>query len=160
MKAELFKTKRLGEPPLTKLGQSSTTQLDMGRVQKKITMLADRPSEALCGLQKVNQKHLSPLMKFILLHAGDGIEQGTVIERFYHLERRYCGYDADLCLRGKQKREYERRYRRAQPALSRALRRLQKRGLVNLVKHSSYVKEVFLTVEGKAIAQMLNTAQS
>ena len=110
--------------------------------------------------QKLNQKHLSPLMRFILVNVGDGIHRGEIIEKFYGLERRYIGWDTDPCFRPKKKENYERRYRRAQPALTRALGRLQKRGLVNLVKHSSYVKEIFLTVEGKAVAQTLRAAQS
>lgn len=120
-----------------------------------VTINHNIPSASKYEGGKVSRNHLSELMKWILLNAGDGIDRGTVIERFYRLERRYCGYDANLCLRGKQKRDYERRYRRAQPVVTRSINRLAKRGLVNPIKPGSYVKLISLTEKGKAVAESL-----
>jgi len=116
----------------------------------------DMLSQSIYEKQKLSQKHLSSLMKFILLNADGGIQRGEIIERFYGLERRYCGYYSDPCLRGKQKSHYERQYRRAQPAISKALRRLEKRGLVRLIRRGRYVKEVCLTEKGSILTQILN----
>jgi len=105
--------------------------------------------------QKLNHNHLSPLMEFILLNAGDGIERGQIVEKFYGLERRYCGWYTDPCFTPKEKRDYEHRYRRIQPVVTRALNRLAVRGLVQLIRRGLYVKEIRLTSEGKSIAQHL-----
>jgi len=120
----------------------------------------DKPLETKYSGQKVNHNHLSPLMKFVLLNAADGFERGELVEKFYRLERRYCGYDADLCLRGKQKRDYECRYRRSQPVVSRTLKRLEKRGLVNLIKRRNYIKKICLTQKGIIVAGQLHKTQS
>jgi len=114
------------------------------------------PPELKYETQKLSHKHLSALMRFILLNAGSGFQRSEITERFYGLERRYFGYYVDNFLHGRQKINYERRYQRAQPAISKALRRLEKRGLVQLVRHGPYVKEIFLTEKGKFTAQTLN----
>lgn len=97
-------------------------------------------------------------MRFILLNADGGIQRGEIIERFYGLERRYSGYYADPCLRGKQKYRYENRYRRAQPSISKALRRLEKRDLVRLIRRGKYVKRIHLTENGKAMSKILDNS--
>ncbi len=114
------------------------------------------PSESKYEGQKVNQNHLSALMKFILLNADTGTQRGEITEKFYGLERRYCGYYSDPCLRGEEKLRYDRRYRRAQPAISKALSKLEKRGLVQLIRLGRYVKEVCLTEKGTLLAQKLS----
>ena len=114
------------------------------------------PLESKYEKQKLSQNHLSPLMKFILLNAVGGIQRGEIAEKFYELERRYCGHYTDPCLRGKHKSDYEHQYRRAQPAISKALRRLEKRGLIRLVRHGRYVKEVHLTQKGSLLTQILH----
>ena len=99
---------------------------------------------------KISPNHFSELMRCILLNASGGIQRGEIIERFYGLDRRYLGYYVDNCLHGRQKINYERRYRRAQPAISKTLCRLEKRGLVLLIRHGSRnVKEIRLTENGK-----------
>lgn len=107
--------------------------------------------------QKVSQNHLSALMKCILLSAGGGLPRGEITAKFYKLERRYLGRCyVDACLRGRQKKDYDRRYRRAQPAISKALRRLEQRGLVRLVRYGKHVKIVCLTEKGQAMAKELS----
>ena len=114
------------------------------------------PPESKYEGQKVSQSHLSSLMKCILLSADGGIQRGEITENFYGLERRYCGgYYVEACLRGKQKNDYDRRYRRAQSAISKALRRLEERGLVHLIRHGKHVKKVCLTEQGALMAQKL-----
>lgn len=125
------------------------------RDMQDIHQETDRVSEDKCGSQNLNRKWLSPVMRLILVHVRNGIERGALVERIYGLERRYCGYDADSCLRGKEKTDYKRRYRRAQPVLSRSLKRLEQRGLVNLTRHGRYIKGVVLTDKGKALADEL-----
>jgi len=115
----------------------------------------DRPAGSIYGYHKVNRKRLSSLMVEILLCIGDGIERGVLVKHVFGLERRYCGYFSDPCLRGKQKRDYEDRYRRAQPVVTRTLKRMEKRGLVQLIRHSKYVKQVSLTEEGRIVARRL-----
>ena len=111
------------------------------------------PSQSKYENRKVSRNHLSALMTFILLNADGGIPRGKITERFYGLDRRYSGYYADPCLRGKQKSRYENRYRRAQPSIS---RRLEKRGLVRLIRRARYVKEVCLTEKGSLLTQILH----
>lgn len=115
----------------------------------------DRPSEGGCGGHNVSRKHLSPLMVRVLLDVGDGIERGELLEKLYRLPRRYCGFDADLCLRGGERQDHERRYHRAQPVLTRSLSRLEKRGLVRLIRRGRYVKGVTLTEEGRCLVREL-----
>ncbi len=119
-----------------------------------------RPSEGQCRGQKVNHKRLSSLMKLILVHSADGIERGALVEAIFGLERRYRGYDADLCLRGRQKMDYETRYRRVQPVLSRSLRRLEERGLVELARPGRYAKQIALTEQGKQVVRELRRLQN
>jgi DNA-binding transcriptional ArsR family regulator len=114
------------------------------------------PSQSKYENQKVSRKHLSPLMKCILFNSDGGIQRGEIVERVYGLERRYSGYYTDSCLRGKQKSHYARQYRRAQPAISKALRRLEERGLVRLIRRGRYVKEIRLTEKGSILTQILN----
>jgi len=119
------------------------------------------PPESKYEGQKVSQNHLSSLMKCILLSADGGTQRGEIAENFYGLERRYCGgYYVEACLRGRQKDDYDRRYRRAQPAISKALKRLEERGLVRLVRFGRYVKEVCLTEKGTLWAQKLGRSGS
>ena len=121
---------------------------------KPDTMVAtvpDKPSEVNSGSQKVNRKRLSRLMSNILAHVDgdDGIERGELVASLYNVERRYCGHWTDPCMRPKELREYERRYRRAQPTITRALKKLESRGLVRLIRHQRYVKKVILTAHGR-----------
>ena len=113
------------------------------------------PFETKYKNPKLNQNHLSELMKFILVNTGDGIERGQIIEDLYGLERGYCGWWADLCLRRKEKIEYEARYRKAQPVLSKCLNRMEKRDLVRLIRRSRNIKKVLLTAGGKSIAEQM-----
>lgn len=114
------------------------------------------PTESKYESQKVNLNRLSKLSRWILLHTGDGIERGQIVEGFYKLERRYCNWYTDPCFTPKEKRDYERRYHRAQPVVTRTLKRLEQLGLVQLLRQACYVKKVRLTGEGKALAQKLN----
>ena len=112
-------------------------------------------SQPMSGIQKVNQKHLSGLMKAILAHIDetDGIERGEIVERVFGLERRYCRFYTDPCMRPKEKQDFERRYRCVQPVVSRCLRKLENRGLVRLIRHGRYVKKVDLTLQGRMLKE-------
>ena len=123
-----------------------------------IVRVIDMPSQSKYEKQKLSQNHLSSLMKCILSNADGGIQRGEITEKFYGLERRYSGCYSDPCLRGKQKSDYERQYRRAQPAISKALRKLENRSLVRLIRHGKYVKGVWLTEKGMLVAQKLRQA--
>ena len=128
--------------------------------QKIPTIVRGRemPSQSKYENRKVGRNHLSALMRFILLNADGGIQRGEITERFYGLDRRYSGYYTDPCLRVKQKSRYENRYRRAQPSISKALRRLEKRGLVRLIRRNKYVKSVHLTKKGRAMSNTLDNS--
>jgi len=106
------------------------------------------PSEAKYESQKLSQNHLSALMRFILLNADGGIQRGEIVEKFHGLERRYCGWFTDPCFSPKQEKDYECRYNRVQPVVSRTLRRLQRCGFVQLIRHGKYVKELRTTPGG------------
>lgn len=122
-----------------------------------ITARGDQPSEANVEIQKVNQKHLSKLMRDILNHIDidHGIDRGQLIAVLYGLERRYCGWSVEPCMRPKQLRAYTRLYLKKQPTLTRALNRLENKGLVRLIRKAKYVKVIELTPKGKIIVECL-----
>jgi len=62
----------------------------------------------------------------------------------------------DLYFESCQQRLFDRRYHRAQSAISKALNRLEARGLVRLIRHAQYVKKLELTENGRAMAEELN----
>ena len=116
---------------------------------------AEKDSERESGGRKVIQR-LSRLQEFILSRALEGIPRGVIAAEYFGLERRYKGFWTDPCFSAREKRAYEERYRRAQPAITRALRRLEARGLVELGRHRRYVKNVRVTAEGKKAAETLS----
>ncbi len=120
-----------------------------------VTINHNMPSASKYESGKVSQNHLSDLMRFILLHAADGIERGEIAEHFYGLDRRYRGFYTDPCMPPKHKRAYERRYRRVQPVITRTLKRLQNRGLIELRCHGQYVKEIHLTAQGRVLLELI-----
>ena len=120
-------------------------------IKKELDML----SESKYKSQKVSRNRLSKLMRWILEHTGNGIDRGEIIARYYGLEQRYRGFYTDPCLRGKEQKEYERQYHLVQPVVSRTLRRLERRGLVQSMRHERYIKRIQLTAEGKIIAEEL-----
>lgn len=125
---------------------------------QNIATSKDNPTQRKYGGQKVNHKCLSKLMWAILSHTdiNKGVERGELVECIFELPRRYCNFYTDPCMSPKEKRKYERRYRRAQPAITRALKRLEQRGLVHLTRHKKYVKRVNLTSEGRVLMQSKN----
>jgi hypothetical protein len=129
-----------------------------GRVQS-ITTPDVWPSEAEYGIRNVNQKHISKLMRDILscIDSADGIiERGELVANPYDIGgRKYCGFYVDPCFGETKSRKYNRCYRRAQPAMTRALNKLEGRGLVQLVRHGRYIKKIELTAEGKMIVECL-----
>jgi hypothetical protein len=50
------------------------------------------PLEQKYEKPKLSRHRLSCLMRCILLNADGGIQRGEIAEKFYGLERRYCGY--------------------------------------------------------------------
>ena len=100
--------------------------------------------------QKVSHKRLSKLMRAVLsqIDIDKGVERGELVECIFGLPRRYCGYFTDPCMAANKKRKFERRYRCAQPVLTRCLRKLENRGLVRLIRHGRYVKRINLTPQG------------
>lgn len=99
---------------------------------------------------KVSHKRLSRLMRAVLSHIDidKGVERGELVECIFGLPRWYRGYFTDPCVSANEKRKYERHYRRAQPVLTRCLRKLENRGLVRLTRHGRYVKRINLTPQG------------
>ncbi|MCX5638835.1 MAG: hypothetical protein NTX52_14250 [Planctomycetota bacterium] len=132
---------------------------DITKVQK-FSKETDMPSEQKYKSQKVSRNCLSMLMRWILEHTGNGIDRGQIVEGFYGLDRRYCKWYTDPCFTPKEKCEYERRYRLVQPVVSRTLRRLETRGLVQSTRHKRYIKRIQLTAEGKIIAKELTETYS
>lgn len=105
---------------------------------------------------KVNRNCLSNQIKFIMVNAGDGADRGEIFARYYGLARRYLGYYTDPCMHGKELREYQKLYCEKQPVFTKALRRLEAKGLVKLIKHGCYVKRIHLTHEGSLLAAQLS----
>jgi len=97
-------------------------------------------------------RRLSPLARWILQHAGTDIDRGEIAEGFYGLERFYCGAYVDPCLTRKEARERYIKDRRAQPAITKTLKRLESLGLVELVRRPRYVKKIRLTARGEILA--------
>ena len=124
---------------------------DNGNIQRGEKMLTESKYKG----QKVNQKGLSQLMKFILVNIGDGADRGEIFSHYYGLERRYCSFYTDPCLRGKELRDYEKLYCKKQPVFSKALKRLAEKGLIQLIRHGRYVKEIQLTQEGSLLTNEL-----
>ena len=116
---------------------------------------AEKASERESGGRRLNRQ-LSDLQEFIVLRALEGIERGVIAEEYFGLERRYKGFWTDPCFSLREKQAYEQRYRRAQPAISRALRTLEACGLVELLRHRRYVKKVRATAQGKKVAEALS----
>ena len=104
---------------------------------------------------KVSRTRLSPLMRYVLENAGDRIERGKIVEVYAGLKRRYRGWYAYPCMGRKEAAEYQTRYRRFQPTLTRSLKRLELRGLVRLIRHGKYMKWVELTEQGRAVVCLL-----
>lgn len=118
----------------------------------------DRPLQGKRGARKVAQIRLSPLARWILQHAGAGLARSEIAQEFYGLEPFYSGGYADPCLGPQEKRERQAKCRRAQPAITKALKRLESVGLVELVCRNRYVKAVRLTQRGRLLAEELNNA--
>ena len=114
-------------------------------------------TEAKYQRTKVKRNRFSKLSQWILLNTGEGMERGKILEGFYNLERLYRGWYVDPCYTPKEKRDHDRMNANTQPLITMTLKRLQKRGLVELIRHGQYVKELRLTSEGKAVAEKLNT---
>lgn len=88
----------------------------------------DRPLQGKRGARKVAQIRLSPLARWILQHAGAGLARSEIAQEFYGLEPFYSGGYADPCLGPREKRERQAKCRRAQPSITKALKRLNPSG--------------------------------
>ena len=109
--------------------------------------------------QKVNTQvlsRLSELSRWILANVGDGIRRDEIVEAYFGIERLYCSFYIDPCYSIRERRHRQRRCQDVQPRLSMALKRIEQRGLVQLIRHRRYVKKVLLTNEGKRVAKQLN----
>ena len=118
----------------------------------------DRPLQSKLRGRKVAQIRLSPLARWILQHTGAGLARSKIAQEFYGLEPFYSGGYADPCLGPREKRERQAKCRSAQPAITKALQRLESVGLVELVCRNRYVKAVRLTQRGRLLAEELNNA--
>jgi hypothetical protein len=92
---------------------------------------------------------LSGLQERILANAGSGLARGDIAQGEYALERRYRGFYTDPYMTRNSKKEYEARYRRCQPTITKSLRRLEARGLVRLIRQGPCVKTLELTDLGR-----------
>ncbi len=110
---------------------------------------------AKCESRKVNR--LSKLGKYILTKAGAGIDRADLVCGFYGFGRRYCGFYTDPCMNKTEQAAFNQKFRSAQASTSKALARLEKAGLVELVRpDGKNVKRVRLTEAGKEVIQKLN----
>jgi hypothetical protein len=111
-----------------------------------------------CGVQNVAISRLSPLARWILqqAEARDGIERGQIAEGFFGLSRFYRGFYVDPCLTRNQRRDRDRVYRRAQPLISKTLKRLEAAGLIELIRCNHYTKLIRLMARGVELANELN----
>ena len=135
--------------------QTMTVKRDILTHGQDIHIGTDLLSNSVQQNQKVSQKRLSKLMRFILVNTGDGIERAEIIAKYYNLDRRYCKFFTDPCFSRQEKRQFDRRFRRAQAAVTKSLDRLEHRGLVELVRRKQYVKDVQLTSAGRIVRQSL-----
>jgi hypothetical protein len=116
-------------------------------------------SETKYEVQKVANMRFTPLASWILGHTDNGIDRGQIAEGYFGLERRYRGYFTDPCFRPTEKRRYEAEYKKAQPRITKTLKRVETLGLVHLVRQHSYVKRVTLTQRGREVAHELEHNQ-
>jgi len=114
------------------------------------------PAEAKFERRKVASVWLTPLARWILKHAGNGIRRSEVAEGFFGIARFYRGYYVDPCLTPREWRERCNRQRCAQPAITKALKRLELLGLAHLIRRRRYIKEIRLTSKGESLAAELN----
>lgn len=129
-----------------------------GKVQN-IRPRLNRSSERNLESRKVNSKRPTELAKWILLNIGDGIDRADIVARYFNIGRLYCGYYVDPCFSPKERCRHSRRYRYSQPRVTMTLKRLERRGLVRLIRRKQYVKKVQLTDKGKAIARELKSSE-
>ena len=113
------------------------------------------PSESKYEGPKVNNR-FSELAKWILLNIGDGIDRADIVARYFGIERLYCGFYVDPCFRPKERRRHNHLYRHSQPRVTMTLKRLERRGLIHLIRHGKYVKRIRLKEKGKAVAKELS----
>jgi len=127
---------------------------DINHVQN-IGVPEDKSPQRKHRSEKVSHKRLSRLMCAVLsyIDVDKGVERGELVECIFGLPRRYRGYFVDPCMSANEKAKYERRYRCAQPVLTRCLRKLENRGLVRLIRHGRYVKRINLTPQGVMLTQ-------
>ena len=119
------------------------------------------PLEREFNASKVNNiSHLSQLGRWILANAGDGIDRADIVARYFGIQRLYCNFYVDPCFSQKERRRHSHRYRYSQPRVTMTLKRLERRGLVHLIRHGKYVKEVNLTEKGTLIADKLSQVGS
>jgi len=133
-------------------GQAATRRISGAANYREISSAASdsvNASETKSEGNNVNSKRLSKLQRWILTKAGDGIERGAIIEKFFKIERRYKGFYTDPCMRPRELRIFERKFNAANASLTRALKPLESRGLVGLIRKRKYVKKAKVTDEGK-----------
>lgn len=110
---------------------------------------------------KVNTNRLSKLVCWILQNTGDdGIDRADVVAQYFGVDRLYCGFYVDPCFGPTERRWHDRRYRHGQPRVTMALKRLENRGLIRLVRRGKYVKRIRLTEIGETISNALDTSDN
>jgi len=137
-------------------GAQETSRSGPSATVLSIAHTGDRAADGSSGAQKVNHS-LSKLQKLILVRAADGgVRRADVVAEFYGLERRYRGHHDEACLSRPREREYQRQYHCAQATVTRALRRLEARGLVQPVRTAGgYAKRIKLTDDGRQVVDTL-----
>lgn len=109
--------------------------------------------------RKVNTTgRLSRLARWIVLNTGDGIDRADIVARYFGIERLYFGFYTDPCFGPKQRREHDRKFRRANPRVTMALKRLEKAGLVRLIRRDKNVKRIYLTGKGVTVSNALDNS--
>ena len=115
----------------------------------------DRAARRSSRGRNVSRSGLSRLQRHILVSAVHGVERGEIIAELYGLERRYRGHHEEALLNCAEELDFQERYRRAQPAVTRALHRLEQRGLAQLERRGACIKQVRLTDDGRQVVDTL-----
>ena len=137
-----------------------TVTRDAQTQDQDIDIEPDLFSNGVQQSQKVSHNRLSDLMKFILIHTCDNdIDRADIVARYYNLSRRYRKHYTDPCFSRREQREFDGRFGRAQAAVTKSLRRMEERGLVELLRCRQYVKRVRLTSNGELVAHTLKHAK-
>lgn len=134
-----------------------SVKAEAGHLDKvqSIRPTGDQPSKHRFKAPKVNNR-FSELAKWILSNTGDGIDRADIVAGYFSVERLYCGWYVDPCFNPKERRQHDRQHRYSQPRVTMTLKRLERRGLIHLIRPGKCIKKIRLTEMGRAVAEDLD----